>query len=68
MHSIVFARVTLPVPRQIRSLPGIKGLAFVAAALLATLGGGWYATEWWRAGRFIETTDDAFARGNVTSV
>ncbi|MBO0710136.1 MAG: HlyD family secretion protein, partial [Acetobacteraceae bacterium] len=41
----------------------------IAGALLATaLGGGWYGYDWWTEGRFLETTDDAYVGGNVTSI
>jgi membrane fusion protein (multidrug efflux system) len=33
-----------------------------------TLGGAWYGHDWWTVGRFIETTDDAYAGGNVTAI
>ena len=28
----------------------------------------WYGWDWWRVGRFIETTDDAYVGGNVTTL
>jgi membrane fusion protein, multidrug efflux system len=41
-----------------------------AAAVVAMLAGGasWYGYDWWTAGRFIQTTDDAYVGGNVTPV
>ncbi len=39
----------------------ILGLAALGAAA-------WYGAEWWRIGRFIETTDDAYVSGNVTAI
>jgi membrane fusion protein (multidrug efflux system) len=68
VETAVLDRVTIPVPPEIRPLPNLKVLAFAGAGLFAALGGAWYATEWWRVGRFIETTDDAYAGGNVTAV
>ena len=68
MQSAVLDRVAIPAPSKIRSLPNLKTMAFVGAGLTVALGGSWYGTEWWRVGRFIEATDDAYAGGNVTSV
>ncbi len=68
MQSAVLGRVAVPTPRKVAALPSLKALALAGAALLAAIGAGWYATEWWRTGRFIESTDDAYASGNVTAV
>src|SRR6476661_5695965 len=68
MQSAVLDRVAIPAPPKIRLLPNLKTMAFVGAGLTVALGGSWYGTEWWRVGRFIEATDDAYAGGNVTSV
>jgi membrane fusion protein (multidrug efflux system) len=45
-----------------------KRLALIGLALAAALGGGWWGYDWWRVGRFIESTDDAYAGGNVTPI
>jgi membrane fusion protein (multidrug efflux system) len=43
--------------------------ALLAAAGLAVLvAGGYYAADWWRVGRFIESTDDAYVGGDVTAI
>ncbi len=68
MEAAVLDRVAIPAPPRTRPLPNLKTIAFAAGGLLAALAGGWYATDWWRVGRFIETTDDAYAGGNVTAV
>jgi membrane fusion protein, multidrug efflux system len=52
-----------------RSLRQIgKRLAFVVGALL--IGGAitWYGWSWWTLGRFIESTDDAYVGGEVTTL
>ena len=36
--------------------------------LIAAGGAAWYGWDWWRVGRFIETTDDAYVGGNVTTL
>ena len=68
MQSAVLDRVTAPAPAKIRSLPSLKAMALLGAALLAAVGGGSYGYRWWTVGRFIETTDDAYAGGNVTPI
>jgi membrane fusion protein (multidrug efflux system) len=44
-----------------RSLGGIAALGLIAAA-------GWYGTYWWRTGRFLESTDDAYVQADYTTV
>ncbi len=45
-----------------------RRLALVALGLIAAGGVAWYGWDWWRVGRFIETTDDAYVGGNVTTL
>ena len=47
---------------------GRKRLALAGLALAVALGGAEYGYNWWTVGRFIESTDDAYAGGNVTAV
>jgi multidrug resistance efflux pump len=35
-------------------------LLLAGAALLIVAGAAWYGQHWWRTGRFIESTDDAY--------
>ena len=51
-----------------RQRPSFKRLALVALAGAAVIGTSWYGYDWWTAGRFIETTDDAYVGGNVTAM
>jgi membrane fusion protein (multidrug efflux system) len=46
----------------------LKQLALAGAALAALAGGVRYGHDWWADGRFIESTDDAYVGGNVTSI
>ena len=46
----------------------LKRMAMAGAALAILAGGGWYGHDWWTNGRFIESTDDAYVGGNVTSL
>ena len=39
-----------------------------AAGVLATVGVAWFAYDWWTVGRFIESTDDAYIGGDVTTI
>jgi membrane fusion protein, multidrug efflux system len=58
-------RGTIGVRRHLR-LTRRSGLA--ALGLLLTAGALWYGWNWWKVGRFIETTDDAYVGGNVTTL
>ncbi|OOV89464.1 HlyD family secretion protein [Pseudomonas sp. MF4836] len=53
----------LPAPARRR-----KPLLFGALGLAALVALGVYAEHWWSAGRFIETTDDAYIGGDVTVI
>ena len=43
---------------------------WVFAASMALIGGAavWYGWSWWTVGRFIESTDDAYVGGEVTTI
>lgn len=41
-------------------------LIFTSLVSLSAIG--WYGAEWWKVGRFIEVTDDAYVGGNVTAL
>jgi membrane fusion protein (multidrug efflux system) len=45
-----------------------KKFASAALALIVAIGAATWGYHWWNVGRFIETTDDAYAGGNVTAV
>src|SRR5271165_3176752 len=46
----------------------LKWLMYAALAGLLTLAAARYGYEWWSVGRFVESTDDAYAGGNVTPI
>lgn len=53
--------VQVPVPAKNRRKPFVMlGAAIVIGAA------GWYGFQWWQAGRFLVSTDDAYVGGNVT--
>jgi membrane fusion protein (multidrug efflux system) len=54
--------------RQARNGLSRGRAALVGAALAILAGAGWYGHAWWTDGRFIETTDDAYVGGNVTTI
>jgi membrane fusion protein, multidrug efflux system len=45
-----------------------RRLALALLGLIAAGGAAWYGWNWWQIGRFIETTDDAYVGGNVTTL
>jgi len=47
---------------------GLRRLAIAGLALALAAGAAWYGQEWWTVGRFSESTDDAYAGGNVTPI
>src|SRR5262252_1252766 len=67
MTDTVLERVAAPISTRNRRLR-FKRLAPAALGLLIAIGGTKYGYDGWRVGRFIETTDDAYAGGNVTPV
>ncbi|MCB8881173.1 HlyD family secretion protein [Acidisoma cellulosilytica] len=46
----------------------LKKLASVGVAIAVIAGGAWYGQDWWTNGRFIESTDDSYVGGNVTTI
>src|SRR5580692_3162563 len=68
MDTIAIERAATAIPAKRRPKFGLKGLALTGLALAITLGGIAYGRYWWAVGRFIESTDDAYAGGNVTPV
>ncbi len=56
----------IPITRRRFRLDRRLGLA--ALGLFAAVGIAWYGWNWWEVGRFIETTDDAYVGGNVTTL
>ena len=46
----------------------LKWLMYAALGGLIALGAARYGYDWWTVGRFIESTDDAYAGGDVTPI
>jgi membrane fusion protein, multidrug efflux system len=57
---------TAPVGRRLKF--SRKTVMLAGLALAGVVGGVDYGRYWWTAGRFIESTDDAYAGGDVTPV
>jgi membrane fusion protein, multidrug efflux system len=68
MDTIVLERAATDLPVETRPKLSRKNLAIAGLALAVSLGGIGYGRYWWDVGHFIETTDDAYAGGNVTPV
>jgi membrane fusion protein (multidrug efflux system) len=45
-----------------------RRLVVAAVAVLMAGAAGWYGWSWWTLGRFIESTDDAYVGGEVTTI
>ncbi|HQT75206.1 MAG TPA: HlyD family secretion protein, partial [Acidiphilium sp.] len=45
-----------------------KRMLLLAAGIVLLAASAWYAANWWVAGRFVETTDDAYVGGDVTPI
>jgi len=58
--------VLAPATRRQRLAPGRFALAGLALCVAAS--GAWYGYDWWRVGRFVESTDDAYVGGDVTAI
>ncbi len=53
---------------QVRGRISLRRTAVACLGLAVVAGVGWYGATWWRTGRFIESTDDAYVGGNVTAI
>ncbi len=52
----------------IRLLLSAHRVLLVGAALMVATGTAWFARDYWTFGRFIESTDDAYVGGDVTTI
>ena len=46
----------------------MKRIILIAAAFLVLAGGAWGGGHWWRVGRFIESTDNAYIEADTSTV
>ena len=68
MHGVVgtLDQATSAPRRSLRQIAKRLGLIAALASLIAA--GAWYGHGWWTVGRFIESTDDAYVGGEVTTI
>src|SRR5690242_3173497 len=66
MDSIALERATVSNPAKLDLRQRLRRLGLAAAFFVLAVAAAWYAQDWWRVGRFIESTDDAYIGGNVT--
>jgi membrane fusion protein (multidrug efflux system) len=66
--TLVLERAPIAAPIRRQQKLGRKTLVLAGLALAVVIGGTDYGRYWWTTGRFIESTDDAYAGGNVTPV
>jgi membrane fusion protein (multidrug efflux system) len=67
MSDTLLKPATIPVPTTHDLRRRARKLAPAALALIVGVAAAAYGEHWWNIGRFIETTDDAYAGGNVTA-
>jgi membrane fusion protein (multidrug efflux system) len=67
MSATTLPRDTLAAPVRARAFGARKLAAFAALAAVAG-GAAWYGQDWWTRGRFLQSTDDAYVGGNVTTI
>jgi membrane fusion protein, multidrug efflux system len=68
MSSIVIERVTHAAPGFRLSRRSLRRLALAGVVAIAGLAAARYGYDWWTAGRFIESTDDAYVGADVTVI
>src|SRR5580658_3206509 len=68
MSSISVEGATPAAPARLLTRQRLKWLIYAGLAGTLALGAVRYGYDWWSVGRFIESTDDAYAGGNVTPI
>ena len=68
MSTIAVEGATRTSPGKTLSKQKLKWMLYAGFAGFLALGAVRYGDEWWSVGRFIESTDDAYAGGNVTPI
>ena len=64
----VLGRSAAGVPAAPRGRRPLRWLAAVLIGLAGAGAIGWYGLHWWQAGRFVESTDDAYVGGDVAGL
>ena len=68
MSVIAGERATQTTPSHPLTRERLKWMLYAGLAGFLALGAARYGYDWWSVGRFIESTDDAYAGGNVTPI
>ena len=68
MGTITVGRDTQTAQAKTLVWRGLKRILYAGVAGLLALGAARYGYDWWTVGRYIESTDDAYAGGNVTPI
>jgi len=66
MNGIALERAIRTIPGKMLSKQRLKWLLSAGVAGILMLSAARYGYDWWTVGRFIESTDDAYAGGNIT--
>ena len=66
--SAIAGEHTQTAPTSVLTRARLKWLAYATLGGIVALAGARYGHEYWSVGRFIESTDDAYAGGNVTPI
>src|ERR1700728_4433393 len=66
--SAIAGEHTQAVPTSLMTRARLKWLVYTMLAGVIAFVGARYGYEYWSVGRFIESTDDAYAGGNVTPI
>jgi membrane fusion protein (multidrug efflux system) len=67
MSATIQPRDTVAAPVRNRAV-GVKKLAALVGLAVLAGGAAWYGHHWWTSGRFLQSTDDAYVGGNVTTI
>jgi membrane fusion protein, multidrug efflux system len=57
-----------PTPPELPASKGRRRPILLVVALAAVIGGAVYGVNWWRVGRFIESTEDAYLKADSVTV
>ena len=68
MSSSVFNREMPASAPRIHRAVSRKRVALAGAALTVLAAACWFGLDWWRNGRFIQSTDDSYVGGDVTTI
>lgn len=70
VSDLEFVKGAMPVkrPAALKTKRDLRKLGLYGLAAIAVIGIASYGAEWWSTARWLESTDDAYIGGNVTSI